>query len=164
MAKEFDFAFKGVKVFRDSTKELEDEVAKATIAGIKANQNKLKVAIRANLRGEPRWTQKGKNRITGPNFQVQGTMGQHNFPRDGGPGRMTGVLYKGVGGVRRPRQFNGTYYGGVCIGAKPNNVKKGVLEAKFPYFRPAVEKVGPFMGATNEKGWLRAMNKMRGIL
>jgi hypothetical protein len=164
MAEMFSFAMKGAKTFAEGTHQVESRMNVATIAALKANQNKIKSAVKANLKGQPRWTQKGRNRITGPNFQVEGTTGQNHRPRDGGPGKMTGVLYKGVGGVRRPKEFRGMFYGGVGVGAKPNNVKKRVLEAKFPYFRPAVEKTEPLMSQTYEKGWARAMNKMGGVV
>jgi hypothetical protein len=164
MAEMFNFAMKGAKTFVKGTEQVETRMNIATIAALKANQNKIKTAVKANLRGAPRWSQKGKNRITGPNFQVQGTTGQNHYPRDGGPGRMTGVLYKGVGGVRKPKEFRGMFYGGVGVGAKPNNVKKRVLEAKYPYFRPAVEKTEPLISQTYEKGWSRAMNRMGGVI
>ena len=156
--------FKGVERFNETTKEIESRVDAATLSALRANQNKLKTAIRANLRGAPRWTEKGANRITGASFQVAGTTGQKNTPRAGGPGRMTGVLYKGVGAVRKPQMRLGSLVGGVGIGAKPNNVKKRVFEAKFPYFKPAVDKVTPSMGATFEKGWEKAIHKQGGIL
>jgi len=164
MAEMFSFAMKGAKTFAEGTHQVESRMNVATIAALKANQNKIKSAVKANLKGQPRWTQKGRNRITGPNFQVEGTTGQHHLPRDGGPGRMTGVLYKGVGGVRRPKEFRGMFYGGVGIGAKPNNVKKRVLEAKFPYFRPAVEKIEPLMADIYATGWDKAVSRMGGIL
>ena len=75
---------------------------------------------------------------------------------------MTGVLYAGVGARRRPRFETGTWVGGVGIGAMPNNVKKGVLEARFPYFLPAVKKIEPIMAATFEKAWEKAVTKMGG--
>jgi len=78
---------------------------------------------------------------------------------------MSGVLYKGVGGVKRPkRDILGNYVGGVGIGALPNNVKKRPLEAKYPYFKPAVDKVEPLMGKTFEKGWDKAIKREGGIL
>ena len=153
----------GVNEFKTVTKEIEVRVDKATVSALRVNQNKLKVAIRKNLRGAPRWTQKGANRITGANYQVPGTTGQQNFPRSGGAGRMTGVLYKGVGAAK-PKLIGNTWVGGVGIGANPNNVKKRPLEAKFPYFRPAVEAVEPTMSANYEKGWDAAISRMGGIL
>jgi len=157
--------FSGLTEFNAATAEIESRVDIATITAIRANQNKLKTAIRANLRGAPRWTQKGANRITGANFQVPGTTGQHNSPRDGGPGRMTGDLYKGVGGVKNPKKgLDGFYTGGVGIGKKPNRVKKAPLEAKFPYFRPAFEKVEPLMGATFDAGWDKAISRVGSVL
>ena len=155
--------FSGVKEFNDVTKDIEARVDKATLAALRVNQNKLKTAVRKNLRGTPRWTQKGANKITGKNYQVPGTTGQHNFPRSGNPGKMTGVLYAGVGSAK-PKIVGNTWVGGVGIGANPNNVKKRPLEAKFPYFKPAVESVEPTMLANYEKGWDSAISRMGGIL
>jgi hypothetical protein len=156
--------FSGVKEFNAVTQEIEANVNKATLAALRVNQNKLKTAVRKNLRGEPRWTQRGANKITGArgNFQVAGTTGQHNSPRSGAPGKMTGVLYAGVGSAK-PRIIGNTWVGGVGIGAAPNNVKKKPLEAKFPYFRPAVEAVEPTMLANYEKGWDAAIARTGGL-
>ena len=163
MASDFMEVFvTGRQRFNTVSIQYEKHVGMATIGAIRANQRLLVAAIRANLDGPPRWTQKGKNRVTGEKFQVSGTKGQHNSPRSGGPGKMTGVLYAGVGARKRPRLESGTWVGGVGIGAKPNNVKKGVLEARFPYFAPAVKKVEPLMAATFDKAWARAVTKMGG--
>lgn len=153
----------GVQEFKTVTEEIEARVDKATLAALRVNQNKLKTAVRKNLRGTPRWTQKGANKITGKNYQVPGTTGQHNSARSGAPGKMTGVLYAGVGAAK-PRLVGNTWTGGVGIGASPNNVKKRPLEAKFPYFRPAVEAVEPTMLANYEKGWTAAVDRMGGII
>ena len=153
----------GVQEFKAVTEEIEARVDKATLAALRVNQNKLKTAVRKNLRGSPRWTQKGANKITGKNYQVPGTTGQHNSARSGAPGKMTGVLYAGVGAAK-PRLVGNTWTGGVGIGASPNNVKKRPLEAKFPYFRPAVEAVEPTMLANYEKGWAAAVDRMGGII
>ena len=75
---------------------------------------------------------------------------------------MTGVLYAGVGSAK-PKLVGNTWVGGVGIGAKPNNVKKKPLEAKFPYFRPAVEAVEPTMLANYEKGWDAAIARTGGL-
>ena len=153
----------GVQEFKAVTEEIEARVDKATLAALRVNQNKLKTAVRKNLRGAPRWSQKGANKITGKNYQVPGTTGQHNSARSGAPGKMTGVLYAGVGAAK-PRLVGNTWTGGVGIGAAPNNVKKRPLEAKFPYFRPAVEAVEPTMLANYEKGWAAAVDRMGGII
>lgn len=154
--------FSGVKEFKAVTEEIEANVNKATLAALRVNQNKLKTAVRRNLRGAPRWTQKGNNKITGKNYQVPGTTGQHNSPRSGGAGKMTGVLYAGVGSAK-PRIVGNTWVGGVGIGAPPNNVKKRPLEAKFPYFRPAVEATEPHMLENYQKGWESAIARTGGL-
>ena len=162
MASTVTAIFHGVKEFKAVTEEIEVGVNKATLAAIRVNQNKLKTAVRKNLRGAPRWTQKGANKVTGRNYQVPGTTGQHNSPRSGAPGKMTGVLYAGVGSAK-PKLVGNTWVGGVGIGASPNNVKKRPLEAKFPYFRPAVEAVEPTMLANYEKGWDAAIARTGGL-
>jgi hypothetical protein len=162
MATAITAIFSGVKEFKAVTEEIEANVNKATQAALRVNQNKLKTAVRKNLRGAPRWTQKGTNKITGKNYQVPGTTGQHNSPRSGAPGKMTGVLYAGVGSTK-PKLVGNTWVGGVGIGAAPNNVKKRPLEAKFPYFRPAVEAVEPTMLANYEKGWDAAIARTGGL-
>jgi len=163
MSEAISAIFHGVKEFKAVTEEIEGRVDKATLAALRVNQNKLKTAVRKNLRGAPRWTQKGANKITGRNYQVPGTNGQHNSPRSGGAGKMTGVLYAGVGAAK-PKMVGNTWVGGVGIGAAPNNVKKRPLEAKFPYFRPAVEAVEPTMLENYQKGWDSAISRMGGIL
>jgi len=65
MATAITAIFHGVKEFKAVTEEIEGRVDKATLAALRVNQNKLKTAVRKNLRGEPRWTQRGANKITG---------------------------------------------------------------------------------------------------
>ena len=162
MATAISAIFSGINEFKAVTEEIEGNVNKATLAALRVNQNKLKTAVRRNLRGAPRWTQKGANKVTGRNYQVPGTTGQHNSPRTGAPGKMTGVLYAGVGSAK-PMLVGNTWVGGVGIGAAPNNVKKRPLEAKFPYFRPAVEATEPQMLENYTKGWDAAIARTGGL-
>jgi len=165
MASDLAFAFKGVKEFRQATQEVESRLDKATIAALRANQNKIKTAVKRNLRGAPRWTERGKSRVYSEGFQFPNTKGQHHFPRSGGPGKFSGDLLRGVGGVKRPTKIDsGTWIGGVGIGKKVNRFKKGTLERKFPYFRPAVLKVEPQIRSTYEKAWAKSISKQGGIL
>lgn len=160
----FSAIWSGRTEFDSVTKQIESNVHKATVSAIRANQNKIKAAVRANLKGAPRWTERAGKAHGGKAFQVPGTTGQHNSPRSGGPGTMTGDLLKGVGGKKLILEIAGTHIGGVGIGKNINNLKKGNLEAKFPYFRPAVEKVEPLMAATFDKGWDKAINKLGGSI
>jgi hypothetical protein len=150
-------AWRGV---RDLEKELDAIVVradKATLAGLRANQNLIKRAVRKNLRGgAPRWGQRGASSRTGPEVIVGGG---HN-PRDGGPGVFVGDMVKGVGGVRRPkRTADEGWQGGVGIGRNINNLKKGRLELRFPFFAPAVKSSTPKFRETFEKAWSKAIHK-----
>ena len=143
------------------TEAIQTRVEKATWFAVKENQRILKLAIRRNLRGKPRWNQRGASGSI-PGFKVPGP---RHAPRSGGPGRFTGDLYRGVGGKKRPLfEPGGTVVGGVGVGGKINNLKKGTLEKKFPYFKPAVEATEPKMAQAYQKGWDKAINKMGGII
>jgi len=165
MANTFDAIFSGISDFKKGATEIQSKVDKASLAAIRANQNKIKTAVRANLRGEPRWTERSgtAHHADGGTFQVPGTTGQKNSPREGGPGRMTGDLYRGVGATKKPRKESGTWVGGVGIGLKINNFKKGILEAKYPYFKPAVDKVMPLLRDTYVTAYNKAIDKQGGF-
>jgi len=158
--------FHGVKAFKDATHETELRVDKATIGALKENQRILKLAVRRNLRGAPRWNQRGTSKVYPNAVKIMNMM--HNEPRSGPPGRFSGLLYRGVGGVRRPKKIVGVWVGGVGVAGgkhmKENNFKKNTLEAKYPYFAPAVKATEPKMPAAYEKGWAKAVNKQGGLI
>ena len=81
MATAITAIFSGVKEFKAVTEEIEANVNKATLAALRVNQNKLKTAVRRNLRGAPRWTQKGANKVTGRNYQVPALL-DNTIPHD----------------------------------------------------------------------------------
>ena len=152
----------GGKEARGAIDAAQARVDKATIAAIRANQRIIKAAVRKNLTGAPRWNYRGKSRIYDQPVKVDGA--PRHSPRGGPPGLMTGALRKGVGGVRRPTgRPNGDLVGGVGVGGKTNNFKKRVFEAKFPYFRPAVEAVEPRLGPTYNRAWGKAVERMGGL-
>ena len=152
---------KGAQRAIKETEQMETRVEKATWMAVKENQRILKLAIRRNLRGAPRWNQRGAwEKI--PAVKLDGPT---NAPRSGGPGRFTGALYRGVGGKKRPLlRPGGTVVGGVGIGGNINNLKKRKLEEEFPYFKPAVEATEPKMAQAYAKGWDKAVNKMGGFI
>jgi len=152
---------KGAKSAMKETEEMDLRVQKATWFAVKENQRILKLAIRRNLRGAPRWNQRGAWEKV-PAVKLDGPT---NAPRSGGPGKFTGALYRGVGGKKRPMIMpNGTVVGGVGIGGNINNLKKRPLEEKFPYFKPAVKATEPKMAQGYQKGWDKAVKKMGGII
>ena len=164
MADSISAIFSGLSDIKKTANEVNSKIETATVAALRANQNKIKTAVRQNLRGDPRWTERAGRAHGGTSFQVEGTTGQHNSPRDGGPGKMTGDLYNGVGGVKKPKKrTDGLYYGGVGVGGKINNFKKNTLEAKYPYFKPAIDKVMPLLSDAFVKGWSKAVNKLGGF-
>jgi len=147
----------GVKEFEAAIVAQNERVNAATLAALKANQNLIKRNVRSRLRGKPRWNHRGKSRRTGPEVNID--TGKGHTPRSGGPGKFTGKLYRGVGGVRKPK-WNGVYWeGGVGVGGGVRNLYKKRVEAQFPYFKPAVEKSEAAVEATWAKAWGRAMSK-----
>jgi hypothetical protein len=84
----------------------------------------------------------------------------HRVTKGGGPGRLTGTLSRGVGGVRRPKPLpGGGFQGGVGVGAGVRNLYKKRLEGQYPYFRPGVRKAEPKMAAVWEAAWAKATTK-----
>lgn len=129
---------------------------KATVAALRANQNLLKREVRKALRGAPRWGYRGASSKTGGAVDL----GFRHHARGGGPGVLTGDMVRGVGGVRRPKRIAGEgWQGGVGVGININNLKKGRLEARFPYFAPAVHRSTPKFRETWEKAWSKAIHR-----
>jgi len=157
--------FFGGKEFNSAIKDLDGRIAKATIQGMRENQNLLKRAIKKNLNGKPRSNWRG-HMFRGREIY------QHNVyykdlpasaPRSGGPGKFTGALRNGVGSKRPRADATGNVTGGVGVGGKINNFKKHKLETKFPYFAPAVTESSPKFVPTFEKGWAKAIERMGGL-
>jgi hypothetical protein len=122
---------------------------------MKAAQNVAKSSVKRQIRGRPRWDHRGASSRTG------GAVNLHLSPphvsRSGGPGRLTGVLARGVGGVRKPKPApGGGFQGGVGVGGGVRNLYKKRTEAKFPYFAPGVKKAEPKMAAVWEAAWAKA--------
>jgi len=153
----------GVDRFQTTTKEIERNVDFATVKALKAQQNLVKREVRKNIKGAPRWTERGKSRVYQKTVRLA-PGGNTNNPRSGGPGKFSGALLGGLGGVRRPRKIGKWLTGGVGIGGKVNNLKKHELERKFPFFKPAVEKAEPKMPAVYQKAWGKAVERRGGLL
>lgn len=131
------------------------DVDLATIKALKATQNLAKKSIRSGLRGRPRWDHRGRSQRTGGTVNLNLT--PHHVTKSGGPGRLTGTLNRGVGGVRRPRRTLEGYQGGVGVGGGVRNLYKKRLEAQYPYFKPGLRKAEPLMSAVWYEAWGRAV-------
>lgn len=130
---------------------------RATVAGTKAAQKVLISAVRKNLSGPPRWGHRGSSRIYPTSVNI-GT--QRGGGIGGMPGRFTGAMRKGVGGKRVPIVVGPAVVGGVGIGGRVNNLKKGPLERKFPYFAPAVESSRDAVRLAYVAAWGAALAKI----
>jgi hypothetical protein len=157
--------FHGGKEFNYAIKDLDSRIAKATVQGMRENQNLLKRVIKKNLNGKPRSNWRGhmfhgraiyEHNVYYPDLPA-------SAPRSGGPGKFTGALQNGVGSQRPRVDATGTVTGGVGVGGKVNNFKKYKLETKFPYFAPAVEEASPKFVPNFEKGWAKAIERMGGL-
>ncbi len=146
------FRVRGVAEVRTALHAMDVRVDVATVAALKAMQNAAKRNIKSRMRGKPRWNHRGTGR-TGPAITVAGAT---HSPRSGGPGKLTGHLAAGVGGVRRPKPRGlGVWAGGVGIGGNAQNLYKRQTEAKFPAVKPGVEKAI----AEGEPIWAKAWDK-----
>jgi hypothetical protein len=124
----------------DAIKEfnaIPDRANRAVATAIRKVERKIVTSVRANMNGKPRWNHRGRSRVYAEPVNLGGP--EHS-PRGGGPGVFTGKLRKGVGGSR-PVTLGNTTSAWVGVGGarlNENNLKKGRLEQKYPYFEPGV--------------------------
>ena len=146
----------GIRELEAALERMSHDVDKATITALKATQAAAKKAIRSNILGRPRWDHRGKSSRTGDAVNLDLT--PHHVSKGGGPGKLTGTLRRGVGGVRRPRRTLEGFQGGVGVGGGVRNLYKKRNEGKFPYFEPGVRAVEPEMSRIFLETWGRAVH------
>jgi hypothetical protein len=146
---------RGTKEVRAALVRMDRQIDVATVRALKATQALAKKSIRSGMRGRPRWDHRGKSARTGPTVNLR--LSPHHVTKGGGPGRLTGKLTRGVGGVRRPKPLpGGGFQGGVGVGGGVRNLYKKRQEAKYPYVRPGIRKAEPKMAAVWQLHWERA--------
>jgi hypothetical protein len=144
----FGIAFRNIDKFNKDLHAIDNNVNRATVLAIRANQNLIKKMLRAKLTSyAPRWNHRGASRIyPGMNITFKNLP---KYSKSGGPpGKFTGALVGGVGSVKRIKKTAGFFDGGVGIGGNANNLKKNTLERKFPYFAPTVIEAIQIMANT----------------
>lgn len=146
---------RGVRELEAGLARMTRDVDVATVKALKATQQLAKKSIRANIKGRPRWDHRGKSKRTGGTVNLHLT--PHHVTKGGGPGRLTGTLSRGVGGVRRPRRTLQGWQGGVGVGGGVRNLYKKRTEGKFPYFKPGLDRAEPLMSAVWFEAWGRAV-------
>lgn len=147
---------RGVRRAEVALVAMERRIDVATIRSLKATQQLAKTSIRSGMRGRPRWDHRGKSARTGPTVSLD--LSPHRTSKGGGPGKLTGTLIRGVGGVRRPKPLpGGGFQGGVGVGGGVRNLYKKRIEGRYPYVRPGIRKAEPKMAAVWTRGWERAI-------
>jgi hypothetical protein len=147
---------RGAKDGMAAVSAMDKRIELASLKALKASQSAAKSSIKAKMRGRPRWDHRGKSSRTGDSVRLN--LSPHHVAKGGGPGRLTGRLAGGVGGVRRPKPLpGGGFQGGVGAGGKLQNLYKRQVEDKYPYIRPGVKAAEPKMAAAWEVAWARAM-------
>jgi hypothetical protein len=117
--------------------------------------------IKGGMRGAPRWDRKGRDKVTGQ-MGVNLNRSPHRVQRSGGPGQLTGSLYRSIRKSRLPRlEGEGAYSQVVMAGGDGGfqNRYKGTVEGKYPYFKPGVDKAAPKLRTIFESAWGTAVNK-----
>jgi hypothetical protein len=138
---------------------MQKRVDKATIAAVKRVQTVTKTSVKGQMRGKPRWNHRGKSARTGERVSLP-ELPRHS-PRSGGPGKMTGALFKSIRSSKRPRKVADGYSGVVWSGGvgAATNLYKAKVEGTAPYFKPGIAKATPKMAAVWEAAWGKAINK-----
>ncbi len=140
-------------------KKIDVAVDVATLAALKTFQSEAKKQVRSRLRGKPRWARRGRSTVWPQGIDLH--RNPEHISRSGGPGRLSGTLYKGVGSVRKPKPYVGGWKGGVGVGISANNIHKRKTEAKFPFFKPGIDAAKGKARPIFEAAWARALAKTR---
>ncbi len=149
---------KGGAEVRSELRKIDLKVDLATLAALKKMQSVAKKNIRSRLRGRPRWDRRGASGRTGA--EVNLNLSPHMVRKGGGPGRLTGTLSRGVGGVKKPKPIpGGGFKGGVGVGIRVTNLYKRQLEEKYPYFYPAIKKTELEAGPIWEAAYSKAIHR-----
>lgn len=155
MAEGITVVVRGVREARSSLTAMDRRIDLGTLRALKATQQLAKTSIRSGMRGRPRWDHRGRSARTGETVSLNLT--PHHVTKGGGPGKLTGKLVRGVGGVRKPKPLpGGGFQGGVGVGGGVRNLYKKRIEAQYPYVRPGIRKAEPKMAAVWTKQWERA--------
>lgn len=146
----------GAKV-KHELQRMDVRVDAATLAALKAMQREAKKNIRSRMRGRPRWDHRGASERTGEDVSLN--LSPHHVTRSGGPGRLTGQLYRHVGGIRRPRRVGREFHGGVGVGGGVTNLYKHDVEERYPFIAPGVKATEKKAAELWPKFWDRAVHR-----
>lgn len=149
-------AVRGAKECAGAVSAMDARIEVATLKALKASQNAAKSSIKAKMRGRPRWDHRGKSSRTGDSVKLH--LSPHRVTKAGGPGRLTGRLSGGIGGVRRPKPLpGGGFQGGVGAGGKLQNLYKRQVEDSYPYIKPGIKTAEPKMAVVWQAAWAKAV-------
>lgn len=153
---ELGVVVRGVKETASSVSALDKRIEVASLKALKASQTVAKASVKAKMRGRPRWDHRGKSARTGDGVKLN--LSPHHVTKSGSPGRLTGRLSGGIGGVRRPKPLpGGGFQGGVGAGGKVQNLYKRQVEDKYPYLKPGIKKAEPKMAVAWQRAWSKAV-------
>lgn len=163
MAEGFGAIIKGGKEVSAVLTEMTVASNEATRMALGKATSYTKTRIRGGMRGRPRWDRKGHDPATGaPGVNLN--LSPHHASRTGGPGQLTGSLYRSIRKSKRPRaEGPGAWSQVVMAGGRGGyqNRYKAKIEDEFPYFKPGVEKAKPKVHAMFEGAWAAATNGKR---
>lgn len=130
---------------------------------LRKSTNYTKSRIKGGMRGSPRWGHKGPDKVTEAPAVKTGRTPDH-IPRSGGPGRLTGDLWRSIRRSRKPRSDGPDSWSAVVMAGGDygfQNRYKGQVEATNPYFKPGVDKAAPKVRGFFEASWAAAVNGKR---
>jgi hypothetical protein len=119
--------------------------------------------IKGGMHGRPRWDRKGRDKVTGQ-FGVNLNLSPHVVRKSGGPGEMTGQLVRSIRKSKRARAEGIGRWSQVVMSGGDNgyqNRYKRTVEAKYPFFKPGVDKAKPKVRAMFEGAWAASTSGKR---
>jgi len=138
---------------------IDKRVFAATGPATRAAAAKAKTSVKAQMRGRPRWSHRGK---WGKRAEVNidGPVRKKRSGGGGGPGLFSGQLRKSIVSSKRPRmKAGGNASSALFASSKYNRAISAYAsktEANFPYFATGIRKVTPKIPAIFEAAWAKA--------
>lgn len=132
------FSISGAREFEAALDKMVTEVEVATVEALTASAKQVEAAAKERISGPPRWLR-----------------GEH-FPREGGPGVVTGRLRDAIRTFAPVRTGVGVY----SVTVKPDGlVYAARTERRYPYMTPAKAAAPGFVHPTFRDRWAAALRR-----
>jgi hypothetical protein len=149
---------KGIREAQHSLDAITARTDAATLKAMLSAQRAAKTSVKSGMRGRPRWDHRGAIGRGKTVPAVSLNLNPHHVEKSGGPGMLTGSLYRAVGVVKRPKKIGNEYKGGIGCGGPKSITNQYRLETngRYPFVQPGVDRAKVKIRTAFETAWAKA--------